>query len=117
LTVYGWMTNPKIEYYIVESFGNFDPSAFSEQKFTSYSVDGSEYSLGKTMRYSMVPIGESNIIIYYAVRRNKRTSGSVNVADHFAAWRERGLKFGNHQDQIVAVEGYQSNGSSSVTVW
>jgi len=117
LTVYGWMTNPKVEYYIIESFGTFDPSAYAQQKFASYSVDGSEYSLGKTTRYSMVPMEGSTILQYYAVRRSKRSSGSVNVAEHFAAWRERGLKLGNHQDQIVATEGYYSNGSSSVTVW
>ena len=117
LTVYGWMTNPKVEYYIIESFGTFDPSAYAQQKFASYSVDGSEYSLGKTIRYSQLPIDGGTLLQYYAVRRNKRSSGSVNVADHFAAWRERGLKLGSLEDQIVATEGYYSNGSSSVTVW
>ncbi|EAQ89463.1 hypothetical protein CHGG_06082 [Chaetomium globosum CBS 148.51] len=116
LAIYGWATNPLVEYYIIESFGTFDPSAYAQQRFEPYTADGSEYSLGRNIRYGL-PIGGSTIVQYYAVRRNKRSSGSVTVADHFAAWKERGLKLGAFKDQIVATEGYASNGSSSVTVW
>jgi endo-1,4-beta-xylanase len=49
LSVYGWTKNPLIEYYIVESFGSYNPSSGSQKK-GSVTVDGSVYDLYETTR-------------------------------------------------------------------
>jgi endo-1,4-beta-xylanase len=117
LSIYGWTTNPVVEYYIVESFGTHDPSSAAEKLGTFY-TDGSNYLVGKTTRYNQPSIvGTSTFNQYWSVRQNKRVGGSVNVGNHFRAWAQRGLNLGTHNYQIVATEGYQSTGAASITVW
>lgn len=116
LAVYGWTKNPLIEYYIVESFGNYDPSSAAQTK-GSITVDGSSYKILQTTRTNQPSIeGTSTFQQYWSVRANHRTSGSVDVGAHFNAWSALNMKLGSHDYQIVATEGYHSTGSSDITV-
>nr|ABI48363.1 endo-1,4-beta-xylanase [Arcopilus cupreus]ABK27626.1 endo-1,4-beta-xylanase [Arcopilus cupreus] len=116
LSIYGWTTNPLVEYYIVESFGTYDPSSQAQKLGTAY-IDGSNYVLAKTTRYNQPSIvGTATFNQYWSVRQNHRSGGSVNTGAHFQAWAQHGLNLGQHNYQIVATEGYQSSGSSSITV-
>ncbi|KAF5022837.1 hypothetical protein F66182_5131 [Fusarium sp. NRRL 66182] len=116
LAVYGWTRNPLIEYYIVENFGTYNPSTGATKR-GEVNVDGSIYDIYVSTRYNAPSIeGTRTFQQYWSVRRNKRSSGSVNTGTHFNAWRNVGLNLGSFDYQILAVEGYYSAGSATMTV-
>jgi endo-1,4-beta-xylanase len=116
LSVYGWTQSPLVEYYIVESFGTFNPAA-GAIKVGSVASDGSIYDISQITRVNASSIeGTKRFKQLWAVRRNHRTIGTVTTANFFNAWAKAGLELGTHNYQIVATEGYYSSGSSNVTV-
>ncbi|KAF9462681.1 xylanase [Collybia nuda] len=122
LSIYGWTRSPLIEYYIVESYGSYNPSSAATRKGT-VSCDGASYDILTTWRYNAPSIdGTQTFQQFWSVRNPKKSpggsiSGSVNVACHFNAWRNLGMSLGTqHNYQIVATEGYQSSGSATINV-
>ena len=116
LCVYGWSRDPLIEYYIVESWGNWrPPGADSLGKIT---VDGGTYDVYKTLREQQPSIdGTATFYQYWSVRTEdcKRTSGTITVSDHFKAWDAMGLNLGKLYEVALNVEGWQSQGTANVT--
>lgn len=119
LTLYGWTRNPLIEYYVVDSWGNWRPPGGSSEG--SVTSDGGTYNLYRRLRQNAPSIeGTRTFYQFWSVRTSKRPTGSnqtITFSNHVNAWRNKNWNLGSHAYQIMATEGFQSSGSSNLTVW
>lgn len=115
LAVYGWVNSPQAEYYVVESYGSYNPCA-GATSIGSVTSDGGSYDMCTDTRTNEPSItGTSTFTQYWSVRSTQRTSGSVTMSNHFSAWAKSG--FGSDYNfQVMAVEAFSGSESASVTV-
>lgn len=112
LALFGYTRDPYIEYYIIENWGTYRPTFTWMGTITS---EGSAYDVYRQQR--MGPPGTTPYYQYFSIRQQQRSAGTINTGDHFDAWAQRGMNLGTTMGyMIMATEGYQSSGSSSVTV-
>jgi endo-1,4-beta-xylanase len=122
IALYGWTRNPLIEYYVIESYGSYNPASCSGgTDFGSFQSDGATYNVRRCQRVNQPSIeGTSTFYQYFSVRNPKKgfgnVSGTITVSNHFNYWASRGLNLGSHDYMVFATEGYQSRGSSDITV-
>jgi endo-1,4-beta-xylanase len=116
LAVYGWSTNPLVEYYIMENFPS--PPTGGLTFVGTVNSDGSNYNIYKHQQVNQPSIqGTSTFWQYISIRQSPRSSGSINTGTHFNAWKSHGLNLGTLNYQIVSTEAYGGGqGSSTVTV-
>ncbi len=122
LTLYGWSTNPLVEYYVVDHWGSqFTPPGGGAQSLGTVTTDGGTYNIYRTQRVNAPSIiGTATFYQYWSVRTSRRgqgTNNTITFANHVNAWRSRGMNLGTMNYQVMATEGFGSTGSSNLTVW
>jgi len=122
LTVYGWLQNPLIEYYIVDTWGSWRPTQGTKKG--TVTCDGAAYDVYLNVRTNAPSIEGNNKTFnqWWSVRQAKRATGSnasINTSCHFNYWKTQGLTMGTWNYMMMATEVYNpaSTGQSNVSVW
>jgi endo-1,4-beta-xylanase len=120
LALYGWSTSPLVEYYVVDNWGGFEPPGKDGTFLGTVDSDGGTYRLYRTQRVNQPSIaGTATFNQYWSVRTTRRPVGrdsTISFGNHVAAWRKAGLALGTLRYQVLATEGFGSDGRSDVTV-
>ena len=115
ICIYGWAQNPLVEYYIIEDWKNWNPGQDPSAKYkgTAY-IDGSNYKIYTSDRYSYTIEGTKAFTQYISIREKTRTSGTISISEHFKEWERLGMKMGNFYETAFNVEGWESDGEADV---
>ena len=115
-SVYGWTTNPLIEYYVCEM-----GSVVSGSQIGSLSSDGHNYNVYKHQQVNQPSIQGTATFWQYLSQWGGSSVGSshaVTLANHFNFWNSHIGKMGALNLQIIAVEAYgNKSGYCNATVW
>ena len=112
--MYGWTTDPLVEYYIIDDVVDFTQTG--TEKGTVYS-DGATYAIWENERVDEPSIeGTATFNQYISIRDSTRVSGTITVENHFTAWADLGLGLGTLNFQVIAVESWDGSGNCYQTV-
>ena len=116
ISIYGWTTNPLVEYYICE-FG----SVVAGTNKGSVSSDGHTYSTYEHQQVNQPSIQGTATFEQYLDNWGGSSTGSnhtVTTGNHFNHWKSLGMNMGSFNYQILGTEAYGGrSGSVNATVW
>jgi hypothetical protein len=116
--IYGWTTNPCVEWYIVDdAYGNlpFNPGG---SQIGTLSIDGGTYNI---IQRSTTGTGGNrcgNVSSWnqiYSMRTSKRSCGTISISDHWAAWAKANQQLGAVLEASILIEAGGGQGSISFT--
>jgi endo-1,4-beta-xylanase len=116
ISVYGWTTNPLVEYYIVE-FGSNAAGSYKG----SVSSDGHTYSTYEHQQVNQPSIQGTATFNQYLDNWGGSGTGSnhtVTTGNHFNHWKNLGMSMGSFNYMIFAAEAWGGrSGYVNATVW
>jgi endo-1,4-beta-xylanase len=107
--IYGWSTNPCVEFYIVDdSYNRMPVNPGSTVNKGTVTIDGAPYIMytRQTNGTGGSKCGSSinSWAQYYSVRMTARTCGQISVTEHFKAWAGLGMPLGKMDQAQIFVE-------------
>jgi endo-1,4-beta-xylanase len=107
--IYGWSTNPCVEYYIVDdSYNTMPVNPGNDTNKGTLSVDGGTYNmwLRNTTGTGGNRCGSSvtSWAQYYSIRTTARQCGTISITQHFNAWKAAGMTLGSMLEAKIIVE-------------
>ena len=117
ISIYGWLTNPLVEYYITELGSLYTADATEKGTVTS---DGHTYTTWEHQQVNQPSIQGTATFEQYLDAWGGASTGSNNVvttANHFNHWNSLGMTVGTFNYQILGTEAYNgASGSVNATV-
>jgi len=118
ISIYGWLTNPLVEYYITELGSLYTGDATYKG---SVSSDGHTYSTYEHQQVNQPSIEGTQTFEQYLDAWGGSSTGSnhtVTTANHFSHWSSLGMPVGSFNYQILGTEAYNgASGEVNATVW
>jgi len=116
VSVYGWTTNPLVEYYVCE-FGSVVSGTYKG----SVSSDGHTYSIYEHQQVNQPSIQGTATFNQYLDNWGGSSTGAshqVTMGNHYAAWKSHGMNLGNFNELIFMAEAWGGkSGGMNATVW
>jgi endo-1,4-beta-xylanase len=116
ISIYGWTTNPLVEYYICE-FGSVANGSVKG----SVSSDGHAYTTYEHQQVNQPSIQGTATFEQYLDNWGGSSIGSnhtVTTGNHFTHWNNIGMHMGTFNEMILGTEAYGGrSGNVNATVW
>ena len=118
ISIYGWLTNPLVEYYITELGSLYTGNATYKG---SVSSDGHTYNTYEHQQVNQPSIEGTQTFEQYLDAWGGSSTGSnhtVTTANHFNHWKNLNMPVGSYNYQILGTEAYNGlSGEVNATVW
>jgi endo-1,4-beta-xylanase len=118
ISIYGWTTNPLVEYYITELGSLYTADATFKG---SVSSDGRTYNTYEHQQVNQPSIEGTATFEQYLDDWGGASTGknyTVTTGNHFSHWQSLGMNLGSFNYMILATEAYNgASGEVNATVW
>ncbi len=119
--IYGWSTDPCVEWYIVDdSFNGMPVNPGNTVNKGEVELDGGTYIMytrstqgtGGSRCSSSITTWDQ----YYSIRKTARQCGQISITRHFDAWRDLGMPLGNLLEAKILVETGGGSGTAEFPI-